>query len=126
MAPDAGMCISPQPCTHTCLTKVDEVEPAFRYLKTRFACPNLVIVVLPGKTPIYAEVKRVGNTLMGVATQWVNYDSLLKLQKADPQQSDREDKCQAGRHQLHCQAWRPTPGFQGASYFPRCQRHPPQ
>ncbi|KAL3172281.1 hypothetical protein MRX96_013255 [Rhipicephalus microplus] len=81
MAPDAGMCIAPQPCTHTYLTKVDEVEPAFRYLKTRFACPNLVIIVLPGKTPIYAKVKRVGNTLMGVATQCVNYESLLKLKK---------------------------------------------
>lgn len=46
-----------------------------------FACPNLVIVVLPGKTPIYAEVKRGGNTLMGVATQCVNYESLLKLKK---------------------------------------------
>ncbi|XP_075752050.1 protein argonaute-2-like isoform X2 [Rhipicephalus microplus] len=81
MATDAGMRIAPQPCTHTYLTKVDEVEPAFRYLKTRFPCLSLVVVVLPGKTPVYAEVKRVGNTLVGVATQCVNFENLLKLEK---------------------------------------------
>jgi hypothetical protein len=27
--------------------------------------------VLPGKTPVYAEVKRVGDTVLGMATQCV-------------------------------------------------------
>ena len=30
--------------------------------------PNLqlIVVVLPGKTPVYAEVKRVGDTCLGI------------------------------------------------------------
>ena len=32
---------------------------------------QLVVVVLPGKTPVYAEVKRVGDTVLGMATQCV-------------------------------------------------------
>ena len=30
-----------------------------------------MVVVLPGKTPVYAEVKRVGDTVLGMATQCV-------------------------------------------------------
>ena len=43
----------------------------FRYLKSSFPTLQLVVVVLPGKTPVYAEVKRVGDTLLGMATQCV-------------------------------------------------------
>ena len=35
---------------------------------------QLVVVVLPGKTPVYAEVKRVGDTVLGMATQCVQVD----------------------------------------------------
>ena len=35
----------------------DQVEPMFRYLKSTFQGLQLVVVVLPGKTPVYAEVK---------------------------------------------------------------------
>ena len=43
----------------------------FRYLKSSFPTLQLVVVVLPGKTPVHAEVKRVGDTLLGMATQCV-------------------------------------------------------
>ena len=33
-----------------------QVEPMFRYLKNSFPALQLVVVVLPGKTPVYAEV----------------------------------------------------------------------
>ena len=49
----------------------DQVEPMFRYLKSSFPTLQLVVVVHPGKTPVYAEVKRVGDTLLGMATQCV-------------------------------------------------------
>lgn len=56
-----------------------------RYLKLEHLCESyllisfssasqglqLVVVVLPGKTPVYAEVKRVGDTVLGMATQCV-------------------------------------------------------
>ncbi len=42
-----------------------------RYLKNTFPQLQLVVVVLPGKTPVYAEVKRVGDTVLGMATQCV-------------------------------------------------------
>ena len=47
----------------------------FRYLKSSFPTLQLVVVVLPGKTPVYAEVKRVGDTLLGMATQCVQVRS---------------------------------------------------
>jgi len=38
----------------------------------------LVVVVLPGKTPVYAEVKRVGDTVLGMATQCVQAKNVNK------------------------------------------------
>ena len=37
----------------------DQVEPMFRYLKSTFQGLQLVVVVLPGKTPVYAEVIKI-------------------------------------------------------------------
>ena len=50
----------------------------FRYLKTTFPALQLVVVVLPGKTPVYAEVKRVGDTVLGMATQCVQAKNVNK------------------------------------------------
>lgn len=55
-----------------------EVEPMFRYLKCQFPNLQLVVVVLPGKTPVYAEVKRVGDTVLGMATQCVQAKNVNK------------------------------------------------
>ena len=43
----------------------DQVEPMFKYLMNTFKNLQLIVVVLPGKTPVYAEVKRVGDTCLG-------------------------------------------------------------
>lgn len=51
--------------------RVEAVEPLFRQLCVEIEGLQLILVVLPGKTPVYAEVKRVGDTLLGVATQCV-------------------------------------------------------
>ena len=56
----------------------DQVEPMFRYLKSTFQGLQLVVVVLPGKTPVYAEVKRVGDTILGMATQCVQAKNVNK------------------------------------------------
>ena len=37
----------------------------FKYLIQTFPNLQLIVVVLPGKTPVYAEVKRVGDTCLG-------------------------------------------------------------
>ncbi|XP_072175930.1 protein argonaute-2-like [Diadema setosum] len=68
---DAGMPIKWQPCFCKYAVGADQVEPMFRHLKKNFPKLQLIIVVLPGKTPVYAEVKRVGDTLLGIATQCV-------------------------------------------------------
>lgn len=68
---DAGMPIIGQPCFCKYATGPDQVEPMFRYLKQTYVGLQLVVVVLPGKTPVYAEVKRVGDTVLGMATQCV-------------------------------------------------------
>lgn len=75
---DAGMPIIGQPCFCKYATGPDQVEPMFRYLKTTFQALQLVVVVLPGKTPVYAEVKRVGDTVMGMATQCVQAKNVNK------------------------------------------------
>lgn len=68
---DAGMPIIGQPCFCKYATGPDQVEPMFRYLKQTYVGLQLVVCVLPGKTPVYAEVKRVGDTVLGIATQCV-------------------------------------------------------
>lgn len=45
-----------QPCFCKYATGPDQVEPMFRYLKTTFQALQLVVVVLPGKTPVYGEL----------------------------------------------------------------------
>ena len=45
---------------------------------TNFTNLQLIVVVLPGKTPVYAEVKRVGDTLLGIATQCVQVKNVNK------------------------------------------------
>lgn len=50
----------------------------FKYLKQTFSGIQLVVVVLPGKTPVYAEVKRVGDTVLGIATQCVQAKNVIK------------------------------------------------
>jgi eukaryotic translation initiation factor 2C len=52
--------------------------PKSRYLKTQYHGLQLIVVVLPGKTPVYAEVKRVGDTLIGLATQCVQSKNVNK------------------------------------------------
>lgn len=75
---DAGMPIIGQPCFCKYATGPDQVEPMFRYLKSTFGGLQLVCVVLPGKTPVYAEVKRVGDTVLGMATQCVQAKNVNK------------------------------------------------
>ncbi|XP_022710581.1 protein argonaute-2-like isoform X2 [Varroa jacobsoni] len=75
---DAGMPIIGQPCFCKYASGPDQVEPMFRYLKTTFQGLQLVVVVLPGKTPVYAEVKRVGDTVLGMATQCVQAKNVNK------------------------------------------------
>ncbi|KAG0726739.1 Protein argonaute-2 [Chionoecetes opilio] len=75
---DAGMPIIGQPCFCKYANGPDQVEPMFRYLKTTFTGLQLVCVVLPGKTPVYAEVKRVGDTVLGMATQCVQAKNVNK------------------------------------------------
>ncbi|XP_053619468.1 protein argonaute-2 isoform X1 [Plodia interpunctella] len=75
---DAGMPIIGQPCFCKYATGPDQVEPMFKYLKSTFVQLQLVVVVLPGKTPVYAEVKRVGDTVLGMATQCVQGKNVNK------------------------------------------------
>ena len=75
---DAGMPIIGQPSFCKYANGPDQVEPMFRYLKTTFQGLQLVVVVLPGKTPVYAEVKRVGDTVLGMATQCVQAKNVNK------------------------------------------------
>ncbi|VDN60348.1 unnamed protein product [Dracunculus medinensis] len=75
---DAGMPIIGQPCFCKYAVGVDQVEAMFKYLKQTFAGIQLVCVVLPGKTPVYAEVKRVGDTVLGIATQCVQAKNVIK------------------------------------------------
>ena len=35
-----------------------QVEPMFKHLKSTFANLQLIILVLPGKTPVYGELKK--------------------------------------------------------------------
>ena len=75
---DAGMPIIGQPSFCKYANGPDQVEPMFRYLKTTFQGLQLVVVVLPGKTPVYAEVKRVGDTILGKFDQKISIFAIFK------------------------------------------------
>ncbi|XP_070294239.1 protein argonaute-2 isoform X4 [Salvelinus sp. IW2-2015] len=79
---DAGMPIQGQPCFCKYAQGADSVEPMFKHLKCTYQGLQLVVVILPGKTPVYAEVKRVGDTVLGMATQCVQ---VKNVQKTTPQ-----------------------------------------
>nr|QKV26109.1 argonaute-1 [Pinctada fucata] len=75
---DAGMPMLSQPVFCKYATGADQVEPMFRYLKNTYQGLQLVVIVLPGRTPVYAEVKRVGDILFGLATQCVQSKNVNK------------------------------------------------
>lgn len=50
---DAGMPIQGQPCFCKYAQGADSVEPMFRHLKNTYGGLQLIIVILPGKTPVY-------------------------------------------------------------------------
>ncbi|XP_060856547.1 protein argonaute-2-like [Metopolophium dirhodum] len=75
---DAGMPIVGNPCFCKYATGLDQVGPIFNYLITTFTGLQLIIVILPGKTPVYAEVKRVGDTILGMATQCIQAKNVDK------------------------------------------------
>ncbi|XP_025190383.1 protein argonaute-2-like [Melanaphis sacchari] len=75
---DADMRIVSQPCFCKYITGIDQVEPMFNYLNTTFTGLQLVVIVLPGKTPVYAEVKRVGDTVLGITTQCIQAKNVIK------------------------------------------------
>ena len=126
---DAGMPIQGQPCFCKYAQGADSVEPMFKHLKMSYVGLQLIVVILPGKTPVYgelltlvneeksklfqilrgsrmlkcnfwfykkwfrfwtksgyglslflspAEVKRVGDTLLGMATQCVQVKNVVK------------------------------------------------
>ncbi|KAF1767636.1 hypothetical protein GCK72_007595 [Caenorhabditis remanei] len=57
---------------------VEEVELVLRFLKQTYPDLQLVLVILPGKHDFYPEVKRVGDTLLGVTTQCVQAKNVVK------------------------------------------------
>ena len=52
---DAGMPIQGQPCFCKYAQGADSVEPMFRHLKNTYSGLQLIIVILPGKTPVYGR-----------------------------------------------------------------------
>ena len=57
---------------HPCYCKyaqcADNVEPMFRHLKNTYVVLQLLLVILPGKTTVYAEDKCVEDIVLALAT----------------------------------------------------------
>ncbi|KTF86032.1 hypothetical protein cypCar_00014445, partial [Cyprinus carpio] len=64
---DAGMPIQGQPCFCKYAQGADSVEPMFKHLKMSYVGLQLIVVILPGKTPVY-----------GMATQCVQVKNVVK------------------------------------------------
>lgn len=50
------MPIQGQPCFCKYAQGADSVEPMFRHLKNTYSGLQLIIVILPGKTPVYGII----------------------------------------------------------------------
>ncbi|XP_064383428.1 protein argonaute-2-like [Halichondria panicea] len=75
---DAGMPVIKDPYFYRYVSGLENVEPLFRQLKQERPELQLIMVILPGKTPVYAEVKRVGDTMLGVASQCVQLKNVVR------------------------------------------------
>jgi len=75
---DLGMKILREPCFCKYIHDASNVQPMFNYLRNEFADLQLIIVVLPGKTPVYAEVKRMGDSVLGIATQCIKSKNVTR------------------------------------------------
>lgn len=53
---DAGMPIQGQPCFCKYAQGADSVEPMFKHLKMSYVGLQLIVVILPGKTPVYGKI----------------------------------------------------------------------
>lgn len=53
---DAGMPIMGQPCFCKYATGAEQVEPMFRFLKNTYPGLQLIVIILPGKTPVYGTL----------------------------------------------------------------------
>lgn len=58
---DAGMPIQGQPCFCKYAQGADSVEPMFKHLKLTYVGLQLIVVILPGKTPVYGMEKRLSS-----------------------------------------------------------------
>ena len=54
---DAGMPICGQPCFCKYASGPEHVDPMFQYLKNKFQGLQLIVVILPGKTPVYGKFR---------------------------------------------------------------------
>jgi len=75
---DLGMKILREPCFCKYIHDASNVQPMFNYLRKEFLELQLVIVVLPGKTPVYAEVKRMGDSILGISTQCIKSKNVTR------------------------------------------------
>ena len=73
-----GMRIVREPSFCKYIHDASNVQPMFSYLRKEFPELQLIIVVLPGKTPVYAEVKRMGDSVLGVATQCIKSKNVIR------------------------------------------------
>ena len=73
-----GMRIVREPSFCKYIHDLSNVQPMFGYLRKEFPQLQLIIVVLPGKTPVYAEVKRMGDSVLGVATQCIKSKNVIR------------------------------------------------
>ncbi|CAD5234908.1 unnamed protein product [Bursaphelenchus xylophilus] len=79
LANTSGMYVNPRPVFCKYASGVEQVEQIFQYLKRRYPNLQLLCAILPGKSPIYAELKRVGDTVFGIPTQCVKLPNVLKI-----------------------------------------------
>ena len=68
---DAGMPIQGQPCFCKYAQGADSVEPMFKHLKMSYVGLQLIVVILPGKTPVYGKRKGL------LVSAWLSSVSLL-------------------------------------------------
>lgn len=53
------MPIQGQPCFCKYAQGADSVEPMFKHLKMSYVGLQLIVVILPGKTPVYGKTLRI-------------------------------------------------------------------
>ncbi|CAK9297293.1 unnamed protein product, partial [Gordionus sp. m RMFG-2023] len=82
IATEMGMKFNPAPVFNTYVREISEAENVFNHIirqsQTNNTQLDLIVVILPGRSTLYGEIKRLGDVVFGVVTQCIQGKNIFR------------------------------------------------